>query len=147
MLPAQPYILMLEDDPDDQNFTYAALQELRSDISIQFLSRTEGLAAAIAERPPLLILIDYNIQPQNGLHVARSLKRDPAYSHIPVILLGDTDAPQFVALCYRSGVNTYAIKPSTLEATKARISLFFRYWLEVAQLGPTLPSTQTAEQQ
>ncbi|HVG12067.1 MAG TPA: response regulator [Flavisolibacter sp.] len=147
MLPAQYHILMLEDDPDDQNFTYAALQELRTDIPIHFLSRTEDLEAAIAERPPLLILIDYNIQPQNGLDVVTSLKSNPAYRHIPVILLGDTDAPEFVARCYRSGVNTYAIKPSTLEATKARISLFFRYWLEVAELGVPLPSNQTAEQQ
>lgn len=127
------YILMLEDDHDDRNLTHTVMEELNIAVPLKFLSNTEDLLPTLEEGEPILILTDFNLHPETGLEVLRKIKSHSLYQHIPVILLGDATSPDFIAQCYRSGANTYAIKPTTLEATKQKISLFFRYWLEVAE--------------
>ena len=46
----------------------------------------EGLAKARAERPDLIVL-DVMMPELDGLQVARLLKFNPAYQHIPIVVL------------------------------------------------------------
>jgi len=127
------YILMLEDDQDDRYFTSTVLKELNITVSIKFLANTEDLFPTLEKSLPILIIIDFNLHPETGLEVLKKIRQYSIYQHIPVVLLGDTTNPDFVAQCYRSGANTYATKPTTMEGTKSKIGLFFKYWLEVAE--------------
>jgi DNA-binding NarL/FixJ family response regulator len=65
----------------------------------------------------------------------KHLKSDQNFLHIPVVILGDAEDPGFTAECYRMGANSYIIKPSSIEETKKKITLFFKYWMEVAELN------------
>jgi CheY-like chemotaxis protein len=130
------YILMLEDDHDDRYFTSAVMQELKVAVPIKFLSNTDSLFSTLEKSSPLLIVMDYNLHPDTGLEVLQKIRRNPSFQHIPVVLLGDTNNADFVATCYRYGANTYVTKPTTIEATKHKIELFFKYWLEVAETSP-----------
>jgi CheY-like chemotaxis protein len=132
-MPAMPYILMLEDDPDDRLLTSEVLAGLPLSVAVTFLSRPADLLPTLEQAEPLLILMDYNLNPETGLELLKRVKALPQYKHIPVILLGDLADPDFVSQCYYHGANTYATKPTTLEATKRKIGLFFQYWLEVAE--------------
>jgi CheY-like chemotaxis protein len=127
------YILMLEDDHDDRYFTSAVMQELDIVLPIKFLSNTDLLFSTLEEGAPLLIVMDYNLHPETGLEVLQKIRRHPSFQHIPVVVLGDIKNPDFVAKCYLHGANTYVTKPTTIEATKFKIELFFKYWLEVAE--------------
>lgn len=126
---------MLEDDHDDRLLTSEVVEQLDIAMPIKFLSNTEDLFPVLRQKEPMLILMDYNLNPETGLDVLKKLKASPSYKHIPVILLGDSTDPHFIAQCYSHGANTYATKPTTLEATKRKIRLFFQYWLEVAETG------------
>lgn len=132
-MPASPYILMLEDDPDDRLLTSDVLTGLSVSVPITFLSRAADLIPTLEGAEPLLILMDYNLNPETGLDLLKKVKAIPQYKHVPIILLGDITDPNFIAQCYYHGANTYATKPTTLEATKRKIGLFFQYWLEVAE--------------
>jgi CheY-like chemotaxis protein len=139
-----PYILMLEDDHDDRWLTSNALEELDLPLNIHFLSDSTTVLPALEKQQPLLILLDYNTQPETGLEVLRKIKAHAGYKHLPVVILGDTDNPHFVKSCYAEGANSYAIKPSTLEATKTKIQLFFQYWLQVAETYSPSLNTEPA---
>jgi CheY-like chemotaxis protein len=130
-----PYILMLEDDPDDRTLTHSIIEESGISVPLIFLSSYTELEAALEINPPILILLDYNLNPETGLDVLKKLKSDKKFLHIPVVILGDTEDPGFTAECYRMGANSYIIKPSSIEETKKKITLFFKYWLEVAELN------------
>ncbi|WP_082886314.1 response regulator [Flavisolibacter tropicus] len=141
------YILMLEDDYDDRYFTSEVMKGLDIAVPIRFLSNTDLLFATLEESNPLLIVIDYNLHPETGLEVLQKIRRHPTYQHIPVVILGDTKNPDFVTKCYQCGANTYATKPTTIDATKNKIELFFKYWLEVAETLSPLDENENAENQ
>jgi CheY-like chemotaxis protein len=130
-----PYILMLEDDPDDRSLTHSIVEEAGISLPLIFLSTFNELETAMENNPPILILLDYNLNPETGLDVLKKLKSDENFLHIPVVILGDAEDPGFTEECYRMGANSYIIKPSSIEETKKKITLFFKYWLEVAELN------------
>jgi CheY-like chemotaxis protein len=130
------YILMVEDDPDDRQLTQQTLQDIGLSVPIQFLSQSDEVFSFLERHvPPAIILIDYNISPDNGVEVLKSLKSHPAYRHIPVIILSESAAPTYVTECYRHGANTFVAKPFTSNGTRKKIESFFTYWLEVAEVG------------
>lgn len=130
------YILMVEDDPDDRYFTQQTLQDVGVSVPIQFLAQSNEVFSFLdSNEPPAIILIDYNISPDNGVEVLKSLKSHPAYRHIPVIILSESAAPAYVTECYRHGANTFVAKPFTSDGTRKKIESFFTYWLEVAEVG------------
>lgn len=127
------YILMLEDDLDDRYLTNAVLQELNLEATLRFLSNTNSLFSTIEASQPFLIITDFNLNPETGFDILKKIKGHRSFQHIPVVILGDSNNADFIAECYRLGASTYAIKPRTLEETKNKITLFIRYWLEVAE--------------
>jgi CheY-like chemotaxis protein len=130
------YILMVEDDPDDRQLTQQTLQDIGLSVPIQFLSQSDEVFSFLERHAlPAIILIDYNISPDNGVEVLKSLKSHPAYRHIPVIILSESAAPTYVTECYRHGANTFVAKPFTSNGTRKKIESFFTYWLEVAEVG------------
>jgi CheY-like chemotaxis protein len=136
-MPSQPYILMIEDDPDDRYLTQSVLEELPVSVPIEFISSTSQLFPRLNERLPILIVMDYNLHQETGIELLQKIKSDKKFSHIPVVILGDTNNPDFTSLCYREGANSYITKPTTIEGTRNKIGLFFRYWLEVAEHNTT----------
>lgn len=130
----ESYILMLEDDQDDRYFTSTVMKDLEITVPIRFLSNTDDLFPTLEKGIPTLILMDYNLQPETGLELLQKIRSHPSFQHIPVVLLGDIANPDFITQCYMYGANSYAIKPTTMHATKLKIELFFRYWLEVVEL-------------
>lgn len=130
------YILMVEDDPDDRYLTEQTLKDIGVSVPVTFLAEsTEVFSFLATHEPPAIILIDYNISPDNGVEVLKALKGDARYRHIPVIILSESAAPAYVTECYHHGANTFVAKPFTSTGTRRKIESFFTYWLEVAEVG------------
>ena len=136
MTPHNRYILMVEDDPDDRYFTEQTLQDIGISVPLQFLSQSnEVLSYLDTHELPSIILIDYNISPDNGVEVLKTLKSNARYRHIPVIILSESAAPAYVTECYSHGANSFVAKPFTSTGTRKKIESFFTYWLEVAEVS------------
>jgi len=137
MMPAgNRYILMVEDDPDDRHITNQTLKEIGFNVPIIYLTQSDKVLPFLASHElPAIILVDYNCNPDDGVSILKSLKTNPDYCHIPVIILSESKVPAYVTQCYRHGANSYIVKPFTATTTRKKIENFFTYWLEVAEVG------------
>ncbi|GAA4332927.1 response regulator [Flaviaesturariibacter amylovorans] len=127
------YILMLEDDEDDRQLTKATLDELGISMRVHFVRSRDELLEQLQAAEPVVVLLDYNVKPDTGLDVLQAIKVRPEGRAVPVVVLGDTDDPDFVRLCYNKGAASYVVKPNSYEGTRRAISAFFTYWLRVAE--------------
>jgi len=135
MFPDQLYIAMLEDDSDDRYLTNEILTEIGFDITIRFFSNSDELLKALSlSVKPQLILVDFNSSPENGIQVLKKIKSTEHLREIPVVILSDSELPRYKKECYAAGANSFVTKPKTITETKQKISSFFTYWMQVAEL-------------
>ena len=135
---------MLEDDQDDQHLTKQVMGELSIDMPVEFISSSDDVIPMLEQATPLLVLLDYNTYPETGLDVVKRVRAHADFRHLPIVLLGEFNDPDFVKSCYECGVNSYIVKPNTLEETRSKIKSFFHYWMDVAET-PLPLSVQAGE--
>src|SRR5688572_33046917 len=101
------YVLMLEDDSDDQSLVRETLSELNMDIPIKYFSNSVDFFKFLSSAElPSLILLDYNSTPDNGIAVLKKLKTCKQHSHIPVVILSENDQPEYRNECYIHGASS-----------------------------------------
>ena len=77
---------------------------------IQATNGEEGLAAAAAEKPDLVVL-DITMPVMDGVTMLTKLKENPDIKHIPVIMLTAESGRESVAYIAKLGVRDYLVKP------------------------------------
>jgi len=127
-------VLMLQTDPEDRELTETIANEISISVPLKFLAEVEEIDnyTAAVGFPSLILVSDSS----RGIAVSlvKKLKSKAAYSHIPIIILAEQSLNSYAKDCYRAGANSFVIKPSTLDETRKKIELFFKYWFEVAEL-------------
>jgi response regulator RpfG family c-di-GMP phosphodiesterase len=132
----QSYVLMVQTDEDDQYFTRSTLAEIGAEIPVAFINSLEEIEEKVANSgEPSVILLNDRGAVHKGNETLKKLKSHKDYAHIPVVMLGEVTTGDYIRECYRAGVNTYIIKPSTVAATRKKIETFFNYWFNVASLN------------
>ncbi len=69
----------------------------------------DGLREAI-DNPPSLVVLDVKLPTMDGFQVCRRLKRNPATSQIPVIMLTDKAGPKATISGLQAGADDYIPK-------------------------------------
>ena len=134
-------ILMLEHDDDDRYITQAVFDENRYPVSLQFVSDSRELTGYLQRcakdgtELPALILLNYHAFPTNGLGVLHDLKANPAFKHIPVVVLSGSIHPDIIRQCYDAGASSFIQKPSMSDETNTKIQNFIRYWFQTVELS------------
>ena len=142
-------ILLVEDDPGDQELTRRALQQdvIRTDLrvvcdgkeALDYLRR-EGEFRDPADSPkPDLILLDLNMPRIDGRQVLERVREDPRISRIPVVALTTSDEEDDVVRSYALGCKSYIKKPVEVETFIATIRELQHYWFELVTLPPDSP--------
>ena len=135
-------VLLVEDDPSDVLITREAFQEYprnRLDVvtdgaaALAYLRREQPYTDALA---PDLILLDLNLPRRDGREVLAVVKRDPALSHIPVIILTTSSAQEDVLRSYQLRANAYVTKPMDFDGFIAAIKDIDHFFVKVVQLPP-----------
>jgi two-component system response regulator len=126
-------VFMLEDDHDDRQLTERIISELHFAIELRYFSNSGELFLALSAEKPSLILIDYNIVPENGVEVMKEIKSTPAFRSIPIVILSDTGMSRYRDEAYAAGAASFITKPWQMEKTREKIKTFFGYWFEVVE--------------
>lgn len=111
-------ILIVDDSPSQLE----GLKRLVEKLGHQTLTAVDGAAGVeVTKRDkPDLVLMDVVMPNLNGFQATRAISKDPATSHIPVILVTTKDQDTDKVWGMRQGAKGYVIKPvSEADLTKA----------------------------
>ncbi|MDQ2951416.1 MAG: response regulator [Chloroflexota bacterium] len=141
---AKRTILLVEDNPDDEELTLRALK--RNLIANEVIVAHDGQEAldfifgggAWAGRDPAdlpsLILLDLNVPRVDGLSVLRQIRADVRTRRAPVVILTSSSEQQDLIKGYDLGANSYVRKPVAFEEFVEAVRQLGVYWLVLNEL-------------
>lgn len=102
-------ILIVDDSPSQLE----GLKRLVQKLGHQTLTAVDGAAGVEATKrdKPDLVLMDVVMPNLNGFQATRAISKDPATSHIPVILVTTKDQETDKVWGMRQGARAYVTKP------------------------------------
>ena len=142
----EKYILLVEDNPDDEELTLLALKKnnIMNDVvvardgveAIEHLFGEESEAAPRPRRLPTLILLDLKLPKMDGLEVLERIRQSERTRYLPVVVLTSSKDDRDILSSYSRGCNSYVRKPvdfsEFIEATR-QLGL---YWLLLNETPP-----------
>jgi two-component system response regulator len=133
------YILLVEDNPDDEELTLLSLRKnnLAHDIvvvrdgveAIEFLFGTGQYAGRDISQTPTVILLDLKLPKLDGLGVLKRLRADDRTRNLPVVVLTSSSQDADVFASYNLGANSYVRKPVEFGAFVEAVSSLGLYWV------------------
>jgi len=102
-------ILIVDDSPTQINVLSRILARQGYEV-ISAADGTQGVDMASSEKPDL-ILMDVVMPNLNGFQATRQITKNPATSHIPVIMLTSKDQETDRVWAERQGASDYLTKP------------------------------------
>ncbi len=115
-------VLIVDDEPDIVESIKFNL-EFENIESIEAYDGEEALSKARKENPDLIIL-DIMLPKINGYKIARLLKFDESYKHIPIIMLTARTQKTDIKLGEETGADEYVIKPFDMEMLVALVKKY-----------------------
>jgi CheY-like chemotaxis protein len=142
--PKMKTILLAEDDPDDIYLISEAVDECGLEVQLFVVQNGEELLNYLYQRgndatgekavPPDLILLDLNMPFKDGREALEEIKKDPAISSIPVIVLTTSSAEADLEWSYKCGASGYITKPSSFRELREVVNKIGAYWLSTVML-------------
>ena len=139
-------ILLVEDNPDDEELTRRAFQTAK--VSNPLVVARDGAEALdflfasgkyVDRDPhvmPTIILLDLNLPKVGGLEVLRRVRADQRTRLIPVIILTSSKEDDDRLKGYGLGANSYVRKPVAFEEFAAAVKHLGLYWLVLNEPPP-----------
>lgn len=140
-------ILLVEDNPSDEELTLRALK--KSNIlnrvvvvrdgaeALDWLFRQGAHAGRPAEEAAQVILLDLKLPKIDGLEVLRMIRADARTKLLPVVVLTSSIQEQDVVTSYGLGANSYVRKPVDFTQFVDAVRQLGLYWLVINQPVPT----------
>ncbi len=145
----QGYILLVEDNPDDEALTLRALK--KNNIANEVVVARDGAEAlevlfaqgAHAHRvdtPPALVLLDLNLPKIDGLAVLKRLRADERTKMLPIVVLTSSKQDDDIVASYSNGANAYVRKPVEFADFMEAMKALGVFWLILNQPAPHRPA-------
>jgi two-component system response regulator len=143
---SEPVILLVEDNPDDQELTLRALK--KNNISNRIVVAQDGVealdylfcAGTYADRDineqPQMVLLDLKLPKVDGFEVLRKLRADNRTRLLPVIILTSSKEQQDIVNGYGLGANSYVRKPVDFQQFVEAVQQLGLYWLVLNERAP-----------
>jgi CheY-like chemotaxis protein len=139
----EKYVLLVEDNPDDEELTLVALKEnhignpvvvVRDGAeALDYLFGSEQQSDADMNALPVVVLLDLKLPKVNGLEVLRRLRGNDRTKYLPVVILTSSKEEEDRLQSYALGANSYVRKPvdfgQFIEAVK-QLGLYWLVWNE-----------------
>jgi two-component system, response regulator len=133
------YILLVEDNPDDEELTLLSLRKnnlaheivvVRDGVeAIEFLFGNGQYSGRDLSRTPTVILLDLKLPKLDGLGVLKRLRADERTRMLPVVVLTSSSQDADVIASYNLGANSYVRKPVEFGSFVEAVSSLGLYWV------------------
>ena len=144
---ARAFVLVVEDNPDDEALTIRALKKnnLANDVvvardgveALDFLFGEGAFAGRDVDEQPAVILLDLNLPKISGLDVLKRIREDPRTRYLPVVVLTSSDEEGDLVESYERGCNSYVRKPVEFSEFTKAIHELGLYWVLVNKSPPS----------
>lgn len=112
-----PYILLADDDDEDQEFFKEAFARQAPDIEIESVWDGEEVLTYLNDRAddalPGLIVLDYKMPVLNGSEVLDRLRQDARFASIPKVVWSTSSQQEHIDSCLEKGAAHFFTKPNT----------------------------------
>lgn len=142
-------ILIVEDNPDDEEMTLSSLSKagLANDVQVvrdgvealDFLFGTGPFAGRDMSVMPAVVLLDLKLPKLNGIDVLTRMRKDERTRTIPVVILTSSSEDEDMIKSYSSGANSYVRKPVMFSDFAGVVSQLGLYWLLLNQIPGSKP--------
>jgi CheY-like chemotaxis protein len=139
-------LLLVEDNPDDQELTLLALEQggITNEVivahdgveALDYLFGTGIYAQRDTSIMPALILLDIQLPRINGLEVLQRLRSDDRTKLLPVVILTTSNEQQDLINSYTLGCNSYIRKPVDYDRFLIAMQQLGMYWLLINEPPP-----------
>lgn len=135
-------ILLVEDNPDDEELTRIAFEESRllnevvvardGEEALNYLFDPEGKGHAL----PHLVLLDLKLPKVDGLEVLKRLRGNERTRFLPVVVLTSSKEESDLIGSYSLGCNSYIQKPVDFSQFTDAVRQLGLYWLVLNEPVP-----------
>ncbi|MGC1396269.1 MAG: response regulator [Coleofasciculaceae cyanobacterium] len=141
-------ILLIEDNPDDEELTLLAFEQSRivTEVvvardgveALDYLFGTGKFASRNTDNLPALVLLDLQLPRINGIEVLERMRADNRTKYIPVVILTTSNEQQDLLNSYKLGCNSYIRKPVDFDQFQTAVQQLGMYWLLLNEPPPLL---------
>lgn len=125
-------IIIIEDDPDDQDVYKETIDAIRIPNDIRFFNGAREALDYLSntEEQPFIILSDINMPGMTGLELRKQIQDDPylCTKGIPFVFISTNAANVSVRHTHALSVQGYFEKPHTMDEMKTMFRTLFAYW-------------------
>lgn len=134
---AKREILLVEDDPDDEEMALRALKDSGVEAEVSVVrDGAQALDYLLAQGPyadrgaaaPLVVLLDLNLPKVDGFEVLRRLRAEERTRRVPVVVFSTSKESRDIARSYELGANSYVHKPVEFPRFAEALVVVGRYW-------------------
>ena len=139
-------ILMVEDNPNDEELTLRALRKYNvsnevvvvrdGQEALDYLFCAGEYASRSVNVQPQVILLDINLPKVNGLEVLKRIRADKRTRTLPVVMLTSSAEERDRFAAYEHHANSYIRKPVDFDQFTEAVRHLGLYWLVLNQPPP-----------
>ena len=141
---SEGFILLVEDNPDDEELTLRALRKggisHRIEVvrvgaeAIDFLLGQGAHENRDTSETPHVMLLDLQLPKLSGFDVLRRLRANARTRRVPVVVLTSSAEKSDIAQAYGFGANSYVRKPVEFDKFVEFVHALGNYWLKLNEL-------------
>lgn len=126
-------ILLVEDNPDDEQLTMRALRRLPTKAHVDIARDGQEAVDFLLDTShqlPHLVLLDLKLPKVSGLEVLERIRSHDRTKFLLVVVLTSSDEPSDVRTSYKNFANSYIRKPVAYEEFGDVVRQLGTYWLD-----------------
>jgi two-component system response regulator len=143
---SEKVILLVEDNPDDEELTLRALKKnnIQNDVviardgaeALDYLFGTGAYAGRDLSQVPSVTLLDLKLPKVDGLEVLKRIREHEQTKFLPVVILTSSKEEQDLIKGYSLGANSYIRKPVDFSQFIDAVRQLGLYWLLLNEAVP-----------
>ena len=125
------FVLLGEDDPDDEELLKEVFQTVDDSYTLLFVNNgrkmIEKLQELRDEHLPCLIILDYNMPEKNGAEILEYLRSESRFKSVPKIIWSTSGSDTYRKHCLELGASDYITKPSNIQGLEETVRFMLSF--------------------
>ena len=144
----EKFILLVEDNPDDEALTLRALKKsaVNSPVrvvhdgveALDFLFARGNYSDRNPDEIPHIVILDLQMPKIDGLGVLREIRANERTKLVPVVIFSSTREDKDIRMGYKLGANSFIRKAVDFNKYQEAIGGLSHYWLDLNEYPPRI---------